>query len=647
MRLPGMIAVLLMSSIGAAEASSLPSSDITQQRQAFESARQALDAGQTGQFERLKAGLKNYPLYPYLELWQAQKELERQQDRLIEPMLEKHAGIPEAIDLRVAWIRNLAERGQWPHVAKQLAMLPGVAEKFPEIAMVTLWRTGMKDEAIAQFSQRWQQGYSSSDIAVPLEQAWARLGHPTEEERRGRIMVLAGQGDWPQISKLAEELPESDLLWVQQWQSMQDDPGAAFANWPKSLPDPVQRAMLGDAMHRLARQDVRLAWQALHRYHKLFDAGQLSGLEQRIALKAARQHVPEAAVWLASLSRGSQTAETRAWRVRMYLLQQDNRHALKAIRAMPGEEQQQSRWKYWKARTMAKLGQMTGARRLYEELAKGRGYYSFLSAEYLKHPYQFAASTFDASDAMCDEVSQTPAMQRAYEWWVLGDADRANREWYLAMRGASSDAWKAAARLAMDWGWYDRMIYAAYRAGESDALVYRFPKGFESVVQQLSGQTGLARSLIWSVIRQESAFNRHAVSRTGARGLMQLMPGTARAVAKKNDLTVQPEDLFDAETNIRLGSLYLSMLNERFDGNVALMAAAYNAGPTRVTNWLERTPFEHREAWIEAIPYAETRRYVQQVMAFMVVYDWLQDTGPEATGNTVATIPNKDVVTLN
>ena len=647
MRLPILIAALMMSSICTAEAASAPAPDISQQRQIFIEARQALDTGRMDRFVQLKNSLKNYPLYPYLEIWSAQKGLDRQKDELVESMLEKHAGIPEAVDLRIAWIKSLAERGQWPHVAEQLALLPGVAAQLPEIAMVTLWRTGMADEAISRFSQRWVQGYSVSDVAAPLELAWTRLGHPTAEERRGRMLVLAGQGDWAQVHKLAEGLPDKDQLWVQLWQSMQDDPAASLANWPKSLPETVRNMMLDDAMHRLARADVRLAWETLHRHRKQFDAEQFSILEQRIALKAARQHVPEAAGWLASLSRSRQSAETRAWRVRLYLLQQDSRQALKAIRAMPDDEQQQSRWKYWKARTMTKLGQISGAKRLYEELATSRGYYSFLSAEYLKRPYRFAASTFDATDAMCDEVSQTPAMHRAYEWWMLGEADRANREWYLAMQGATTDAWKAAARLAMNWGWYDRMIYAVYRAGESDALAYRFPLGFEDTVQQLAGQTGLARSLIWSVIRQESAFNRHAVSRTGARGLMQLMPRTAISVAKQNDMTVQPEDLFDAETNIRLGALYLSMLNDRFDGNVALMAAAYNAGPTRVTNWLERTPFEHREAWIEAIPFAETRRYVQQVMAFMVVYDWLQNRKPEASRDRVATIQNKDDVTLN
>ncbi len=635
MRLNGLIVVLLMSWTGAAEAA--VAADVKQQRQWFSEARAALKADNDEHFEQLKSRLKDYPLFPYLELWQARHALALQQDGLVETMLSRHADIPEAVDLRLAWVRELARRGQWPHVAEQLALLPGMATQLPEIAMVTLWRNGHKDEAMSIFTRRWMQGAASADISLALKHAWQKQGHPTVDERWARITVLARRGLWQQVSGLASGLLARQQPWVRQWQLMQQNPEAILTDWQADMDQAVSRRMFGDILHRLARQDVLLAWQALHR-NRHIAGDELAEYQRRIALRAARQHLPEAADWLAGLPRARQNSETRAWQVRLYLLQQDNRRALKAIRAMPEQEQQQSRWVFWKAQAMHELGQKAGARRLYDQLAEGRGYYSFLSAEHLKQPYQFSGSDFEVESALRDTVAQRPAMLRAYEWWMLGDAGKANREWYLAMHGATAEQWRAAAGLAMDWGWYDRMIYAAYRAGEIDALTYRFPKGFEDSVQQLSEQTGLTASLIWSVIRQESAFNQRAVSRTGARGLMQLMPRTARHVASQNDFDVQPEDLFDAGMNIRLGSLYLSELNERFDGNVALMAAAYNAGPTRVSRWLERTPFQNRAAWVEAIPFNETRRYVQQVMAFMVVYDWLQAKTPKAVSAHLASL---------
>jgi len=146
---------------------------------------------------------------------------------------------------------------------------------------------------------------------------------------------------------------------------------------------------------------------------------------------------------------------------------------------------------------------------------------------------------------------------------------------------------------------------------------------YKNIVLRAAKKTGLKPAEIWSIIRQESAFNQHAVSYVGAKGLMQLMPATAREVARKLNMGKATPRLFSAAVNIRLGTTYLADIKQHF-GNLALAAAGYNAGPHRVSSWLKRVPFESPEAWVEAIPFNETRRYVQQVMAFVSVYEWRQ-----------------------
>jgi len=142
-------------------------------------------------------------------------------------------------------------------------------------------------------------------------------------------------------------------------------------------------------------------------------------------------------------------------------------------------------------------------------------------------------------------------------------------------------------------------------------------------VQDIAKQTGIQSTLIWGVIRQESVFNANAISHAGARGLMQLMPTTANYISKKSGLgKVHKQELFLPSTNIHLGSLYLANLLKRFDNQLPLAIAAYNAGPTRVKRWQQRVPLENMNIWVELIPYNETRRYVQQVMAFTKVYHW-------------------------
>ena len=133
-------------------------------------------------------------------------------------------------------------------------------------------------------------------------------------------------------------------------------------------------------------------------------------------------------------------------------------------------------------------------------------------------------------------------------------------------------------------------------------------------------------ALILAIIRQESNFKVNAVSRAGARGLMQLLPSTARSVARKKGVRFRRRDLgSNPNLNITLGSSYLSDLIKKFDGSYALAVASYNAGPRNTKRWI-RQYGDPRHAkidlidWIEQIPFNETRNYVQRVLENTHVY---------------------------
>ena len=600
---------------------------LEQQRQLFLEAREALNRDDIEAYRNLRVRLDHYPLSPYLDIWHAYKEMDRGDDEAVLAVLRSHASIPEALDLHIDWLKSLARRGQWPRVAKHLNDFSGAAARLSEIAMVSRWRTGKKEEAMKQFSLRWQQGRRISDFTVPLHQAWKQQGHPTAAERWERIATLAAQGKWRRVKRLAAPFSEQQKAWIKYWQSVQSDPGTALEKWQADIPAKLARRIMSDGLKRLSRKDVLAAWQLLHGLDAVVVADQIgdkafAAFERSIALRAAKRHLLLASDWLAGLPPERQNEETRAWQVRLLLLYRDWQKVVAAIAAMPAVEQRQSRWLYWRARALEQTGSKQEALPLYAGLADERGYYSFLSAERLGRPLRFEAGEIKAPAALLEETRQRPAMHRAYEWLQLDSTGKAIREWNSVFSGASPELWMVAANIAASWNWHDRAIYAAFRAGRKDALNDRFPLGYQATVLAAAKETGLEPEFIWSIIRQESAFNRQAVSRAGARGLMQLMPATAREVAKKNKQRVG--DLFSAERNIRFGSHYLSEMLERFGGNPALAAAAYNAGPRRVGEWLKQTEFDEAEIWIEAIPYNETRRYVQQVMAFASVYEWRQ-----------------------
>jgi soluble lytic murein transglycosylase len=139
--------------------------------------------------------------------------------------------------------------------------------------------------------------------------------------------------------------------------------------------------------------------------------------------------------------------------------------------------------------------------------------------------------------------------------------------------------------------------------------------------------SGAGKALAYAIARQESEFNTGAVSNAGARGLLQLMPGTAKKMARKAGLSYAPQKLTsDAAYNATLGSTYLEEQLKRFDGSYVLTFAGYNAGPNRAAEWVDRygdprgKPVDEVVDWVERIPYTETRNYVQRVMENYQVY---------------------------
>ncbi|MCK5383595.1 MAG: lytic transglycosylase domain-containing protein, partial [Gammaproteobacteria bacterium] len=128
---------------------------------------------------------------------------------------------------------------------------------------------------------------------------------------------------------------------------------------------------------------------------------------------------------------------------------------------------------------------------------------------------------------------------------------------------------------------------------------------------------------VYAVIRQESAFNKDALSPAGAMGLMQLMPRTGHATARKYNIPLgNTRLLYQPDKNITIGSAYLKQVMDQYDKNIILASAAYNAGPHRVDRWLPDEEAQAADSWIALIPYRETRKYVQRILSYIAIYDW-------------------------
>jgi soluble lytic murein transglycosylase len=156
-----------------------------------------------------------------------------------------------------------------------------------------------------------------------------------------------------------------------------------------------------------------------------------------------------------------------------------------------------------------------------------------------------------------------------------------------------------------------------------------FPQLYWIEVQEAAEQVQLDPFLVLSVIRQESAFNARAVSRSDARGLMQLLPTTGREVSQRLGLEAFRADLlYEPRLNVRLGAHYLGRLAETHRGNLILALAAYNAGPGRVRRWVQDLSTADWDEFVESLPFEETRGYIKSVLRNYGVYQGLYTLAP-------------------
>jgi soluble lytic murein transglycosylase len=257
---------------------------------------------------------------------------------------------------------------------------------------------------------------------------------------------------------------------------------------------------------------------------------------------------------------------------------------------------------------------------LFGQIAGLRDYYGYLAADRLRQPYNMNARASPLDATAQAALSRQPGMIRAHELFDCDMTEEATSEWTAALEAADSTTKVQAAVLASHWGWYAQSIATLAQTGEFDDIILRYPRPFEDAVSQAGKLAHLPQDWILAVMRQESLFRKDAVSRVDARGVMQMAPSTAAAVARRWHLSLPGrESLFDPLLAIPLGAAYLRELLDRYGQQLAVSLAAYNAGPTAIPRWLPPRTMD-ADVWIENIPYNETRGYVQHILEHIIAF---------------------------
>jgi soluble lytic murein transglycosylase len=322
------------------------------------------------------------------------------------------------------------------------------------------------------------------------------------------------------------------------------------------------------------------------------------------------------------------------------MLREDWPQVVSWIAALPQDERQDESWTYWLARALQGTGDTQAADALYRKTAHERTYYGFLAADRIGSEYHLDHIETPVSAALINEIAGLDAVKRVKELFALGRWGQAHSEWRAATAGMDNTRLQAAAKLAEQEGWHDRAIFTLAQTGYWDDLVLRFPLQHATLVEENAKRHGIDIAWVFAVMRQESAFMSNARSHAGAMGLMQLMPATARSVAKTmlNRKPPRRGELLEPDINIALGSAYLKQMKGELGDSAVLATAAYNAGPHRVTRWLpERTL--PADIWIELVPFDETRGYLRRVLAYTVIYEKRMGKTPTRLNERLHPVP--------
>ncbi|WP_193222205.1 transglycosylase SLT domain-containing protein [Alkalilimnicola sp. S0819] len=595
--------------------------ETARQRQQFLELYEALGRRETVGDARLEA-LRDYPLHPYLEYRQLRNRLWELDTARVEAFLEENADLPLAYWLRRDWLEILGKQGRWEPFRRHYRSGEGAALDCYALRARRA-KGGVDEDWIERALVLWTVGRSQPDACDPVFALLYERDLISPERRWQRIQAAMRHRQHGLARYLARGLPADQQPWVKHWLRVRQAPQRSLRRPGFDVAHPRGQQIIGDAIESLARRDRPGARHWLEQYAERLHPAQRAGLQREIALRAAYSREEQALDWLYQLPEAVVDRTVLLWRAKMNRAARDWAGLLQAIDQLPAVLANQSEWLYWKGHALVLTGEAETGRLLLGDLARERSYYGFLAADALRLPYSFNDRSPAAEPAELAELASRPGFRRAAELRALGLLRDARREWQAAVIPLEREQQALAAQLAAYWNWHDRAIFTANRAGLHDALALRFPTPFPAQVRQHAGANALDPALAYALMRKESAFSPDAVSPVGARGLMQVMPSTARAVARRIRQPLSGSSaLLDAEINMRLGSAYLREVLDRFNGNPILAAAAYNAGPHRVEDWLARNPDQPAALWIENISYAETRDYVKSLLAFAVVFDW-------------------------
>ena len=606
--------------------------DIGQQR-TFLKAERLLAQSYSERYKSLYNQLYYYPLQPYLDQRRLMETMQISSAGEIALFLEKHKDSPLDWPLRKAWLKYLAKKGKGSLFLSFYQKTSNTVLSCQKLHFSL--KAGLpKSVVLPQVTKLWLVGKSLDKVCDPIIKQWQQAGYRTDEIVLQRIALAADGGKHTLIPYLTNLLPKEQQYLGRLWHQARRDP-ATVTRQNKFIKKSAKESQIYTyGIKRLIWRDPD---KALASYKKAqqyftFSASQNEQITEKFAVALSSKNHAKAMTWLERLDPKNVDRSIMQWQLTEVLKQQDWQLVLKELATMPTKYKTELQWQYWYARALIATDELERGQDVMNELANKRHYYGFLAASYLDTPVSLQNSPLTISSQEKNNILLYPSAKRAFEFYYLGRYIEARREWRFWLTQLNDREKLVAAKLANENGWFDRAIFTLSQVGYLDDVELRFPKAFDKKINQHAKNQAINPAWAFSIARRESSFMTDARSPVGAKGLMQLMPNTAKQLKRGS---VSRKYLYNAENNIKLGTKYLRKLLDKNKGNQILATASYNAGPYRVKKWLKNSSAMPADIWIETIPFKETRNYVKSVLAYQEIYQHKPGQVSEVFNNVI------------
>lgn len=591
----------------------------------YQQALNALKGDNLEQFYQFKSRLTAYPLYPYLEQQALEHNFDTVAQHHINLYAQQYPTLPTVYPLQQKWLSYLAVKQRWQQYITAYQTANVKSELYECHYRNALLQTGQPSLAVKGIDSLWSARHSLPNACDPVFDHWTAKYHAPSSK-------LAYQRFWKAVNNNNIDLARYLTRFIKDKQQKRaTERFFEVSKTPSLIQDTAY--LPGDniasqstylyGIDRLSRKSPQAATQAWFKIRtKLtFSPEDRQQLNRTLARRVANLPDKQTDTLLRQLNKPVDE-EIQERRIMLALTALNWKKVHQLIDQLSPETQLDERWVYWKTLSASHIeGLKPAYSDAFIKLSTERSYYGLLAAKTLQTGFRLNPQQDRVSEQALVALANHPAMIRMHELYQLDERYLARREWNQLTRDYDVDQLRTAATVLHRWGWHNMAIIGIAQAKYWDDITLRFPMPYSEIFSELAGKYNIDTNWARAIARQESAYQPHARSHVGARGLMQLMPKTAQSTAKHNDIPYKnTSDLYLPRTNINLGVAYLAEMQKQFSNNQVYATAAYNAGPHRVKQWLKQRGELPVDIWIETIPFNETRRYVMNVMAYHAVY---------------------------